>query len=244
MAGLSEGFEERVAEVEVYLAFLSVMEVCAQNGPPRLEGAEHPISTQQQKILYSSVYLQLYNLVEATMTRCIDAVAEAAYANGSWRPGDLSESMRKEWVRVIARTHIELTAEHRLVSALAMCGHLVSELPVANFEIEKGGGGNWDDNAIEAFSSRLGCSLQVSPAVYSAAKRKFRDELGPLGLVKRLRNRLAHGSISFSECSENESVANLVDLKTKTIDYMREVVRCFIQYLDRHEFLLPERRPA
>jgi hypothetical protein len=35
----------------------------------------------------------------------------------------------------------------------------------------------------------------------------------------------------------------LVDLKDKTVDYLREVVGCFNKYLDGFEFLLPERRP-
>jgi hypothetical protein len=238
------GFEERLAEVEAYLDFLSTMEAQAQKGPPRIEGAEHPISTQQQRILYSGVYLQLYNLVEATMSRCIEAVSEAAKENAQWKPGDLSVSMRREWVRVTARTHIDLAPESRLESAIHLCEHLVASLPISAFEIEKGGGGNWDDFEIEAFSRRLGFQLVVSQPVYSAIKRPFRDDLGPLALVKRLRNRLAHGSISFAQCAEDVTVRRLIELKNNTVNYLREVVDCFSRYIDSFEYLLPERRPA
>mgnify|MGYP007003995016 FL=1 len=117
-SNLAIGFQERLAEVEAYLEFLSTMEAQAQEGPPRIAGAEHPITTQQQRILYSSVYLQLYNLVEATMSRCIEAVSEAAKENAQWKPGDLSDSMRREWVRVTARTHVELAPENRLELSL------------------------------------------------------------------------------------------------------------------------------
>lgn len=244
MSALVTGFQERLAEVEAYLEFLSAMELRAQHGPPRLEGAEHPISAQQQRILYSSVYLQLYNLVESTMSRCIEAVTEAAKEGNRWMPSDLSQSLRREWVRVMARTHEELNPDHRLESALRLCDHLVAALPVAEFAIDKGGGGNWDDQAIEAISKRLGFQLVVSEPVYSAIKRRFQDDLGPLALVKQLRNRLAHGSISFAQCAENVTVARLVDLKDKTVDYLREVVGCFNAYLDSFEYLLPERRPA
>ena len=89
MTTLTIGFQERLAEVEAYLDFLSTLEAQAQRGPPRLEGAEHPISAQQQRILYSSVYLQLYNLIEATMSRCIEAVADAANKSGNWKASDL-----------------------------------------------------------------------------------------------------------------------------------------------------------
>lgn len=244
VSALTVGFQERLAEVEAYLEFLSTMEAQAQHGPPRFHGAEHPISTQQQRILYSSVYLQLYNLVEATMSRCIEAVAEAAKESGRWRPSDLSDSLRKEWVRATARTHENLTPEHRLESALRLCEHLVASLPIAAFDIDKGGGGNWDDTAIEDISHRLGFQLVVSQPVYSAIKRPIRDDLGPLALVKDLRNRLAHGSISFAQCAEDVTVERLVELKGKTVDYLREVVDCFTTYVESFEYLLPERRPA
>ncbi len=243
-SNLSTGFKERLAEVEAYLDFLSTMEIQAQQGPPRIEGAEHPISAQQQRILYSSVYLQLYNLVEATMSRCIEAVADAAKDNARWKPGDLSDSLRREWVRVTARTHIDLTPEHRLEGVLLLCNYLVASLPISAFDIDKGGGGNWDDSEIEAFSRRLGLQLAVSKSVYSAIKRPFRDDLGPLALVKQLRNRLAHGSISFAQCAENLTVGQLVILKDSTVNYLKEVVDCFTRYVESFEYLLPEKRPA
>ena len=245
MNALVTGFQERLDEVEAYLAFLSAMETCSQQGPPRLVGAEHHISVQQQRILYSSVYLQLYNLVEATMSRCVEAVATAARDGGQWKPGDLVLELRQEWVRATSRTHeSNLTPVHRLEYALAMCNRLVDSLPIAEFDIEKGGGGNWDDDAIEAISQRLGFQLTVSQSVYSAVKRPFRNELGPLALVKDLRNQLAHGSISFAQCAEDVTVSRLVDLKEKTVAYLREVVGCFSNYIQAHEYLVPERRPA
>lgn len=244
MQDLEAAFEERLAEVETYLEFLEVIEEQARRGPPKLEGADHPISVQQQKILYASLYLQLYNLVESTMTRCIDSVAAAAANNGSWQAKDLSMSMRAEWVRVMARTHVDLTYHHRLENALKLCEHLVGTLPISEFAIEKGGGGNWDDQAIEDISRRLGFRLQVSNEVYRGIKRPFRDDMGPLTLVKDLRNRLAHGSISFTECAGEVTVSQLKDLKEKTVNYLHEVVLCFTTYIDGFEYLIPERRPA
>ncbi len=244
MSILVTGFQERRAEVDAYLEFLSTVAAQAQNGPPRLEGAEHPITVEQQRILYSTVYLQLYNLIEATMSLCIQAVTDAAKESGRWKPSDLSDSLRREWVRTIARTHENLNPEHRLNSALCLCDHLVSALPIDIFDIDKGGGGNWDDSAIELISNRIGFQLTVSQPIYSEIKRPFRDDLGPLVLVKDLRNRLAHGSISFAQCAENETVERLIDLKKKTVDYLEEVVACFNRYIESFEYLLPERRPA
>ncbi len=239
-----ETFRERLFEIESYLDFLASIEEQAQNGPPSLAGAESPITGQQQRILYSSVYLQLYNLVEATITRCLQAVTVAAMNSGTWQPGDLCGELRREWVRVTARTHADLNYDNRLASAFALCEHLVAALPVEEFTIGAGRGGNWDDVGIEEISKRLGFELRVTSEVYRGVKRPVRDEKGPLALVRDLRNRLAHGAISFTECSEGVTVTELRGLKDKTASYLREVVARFDEYVDGFEYLRPERRPV
>ena len=240
---LDIAFEERLQEIEAYLSFLEGVEIEAQSGPPRL-GAEGPvITTQQQRILYSCVFLQLYNLVESTVVRCLDGVTHAAMAAGIWSPGDLTAELRQEWVRVTARTHVDMGYEKRLESALDLCEYLVAALPVAGFEMERGGGGNWDDGAIEKIVARLGFELNVDNTIYRGIKRPFRDDLGPLRIVKKLRNDLAHGNMSFAECGENVTVSELRDLSKRTADYLREVVKAFVGYIDRHEFLIVAKRP-
>ena len=69
---LRDDFEERLQEIETYLDLLDMLEKQVRLGPPMM--GESTISAQQQKILYSSVYLQLYNLVEATVHWCLKAV--------------------------------------------------------------------------------------------------------------------------------------------------------------------------
>jgi hypothetical protein len=244
MAELIAAFNERLEEVETYLDMLRILEQAAQSGRPRFRDIDQPITVKQQKILYSSVYLQLYNLVESTMTSCVDAIAQAATIDPRRQARDLSLELRKEWVRFTAKTHTELTPENRLNHALELCQHLASELPISKFSIEMGGGGNWDDIKIERISNRLGLNLQVSQPVKSNIKRRLKDDLGPLGLVKKFRNQLAHGSISFSECAEEDTVAWLVDIKDKTASYLREVVAHFDSYIETHKYLVPESRPA
>jgi hypothetical protein len=229
-------------EIETYLALLDVLEKEAAQGAPRIGSVS--ITAQQQKILYSSVYLQLYNLVEATVTWCVEAVCAAAADGGKWVPADLTETVRKEWVRATAKTHTEMTPENRLAKAVAMSERLVQALPVISWKMEVSGGGNWDDEDIRKLTQRLGCQLQISQQVYSDIKRPIKDNKGALVLVKDLRNRLAHGTLSFSECGEGVTVPDLVDLKERTAKYLREVVAAFTSFINSQEFLAPHKRPA
>ncbi len=234
-------FEERLQEIESYLELLASFDKQMQEGPPRIGKEGKPVSVQQQQILYSSVYLQLYNLVEATVSLCVESLVEAVLATNS-QPGDLTTELRREWVRSTARTHIELNCENRLRSALDLCEHLVQAFPVSKFEIERGGGGNWDDRSIERIAERLGLLLRIDSQTYSEIKRPFRNDQGALAFIKTLRNNLAHGSVSFAECGRGVTVGDLCELKNLTASYLREVISCFNTAISGYEFLTPEQR--
>jgi hypothetical protein len=236
-------FQERYSEVEEYLDLLSEVEKAAQSGRPRLEGSTHGITTSQQRILYSSVYLQLYNLVEATVSRCVSAISEATTDGATWQPMHLNEKLQQEWVRSIARTNVPLTPENRLKSAMDLCNHLIGQLPISEFQFEGGGGGNWDDDAIEKVSTRLGCNLQITSSTKTAVKRPMRDDYGPLKLVKLRRNDLAHGSKSFVDCADGVVVAELRLTAEVVGSYLQEVIDCFVKYVTGYDFLRPEHKP-
>lgn len=244
MSALRKAFDERLEEVRAYLGFLTAMEVEAQDGPPRFQHAGEAITPQQQKLLYASVYLQLYNLVEATVTLCVGAVTEAAARDASWRPHDLSEALRTEWIRSTARTHADLSSPNRLEAAKRVADHLIDLRPLEPFQIEKGGGGSWDDGSIERLSERLGCQLNLSRSVKAKVKRPIKNEQGALKLVKSMRNDLAHGSMSFAESAGQVTVSELKSLAQAVIDYLAAVVDRFVVFVDRAEYLTPTRRPV
>ncbi|CBS88695.1 MAE_28990/MAE_18760 family HEPN-like nuclease [Azospirillum lipoferum] len=242
---LSNKFEERFGEISAYLDFLDGIEAVVRSGVPRIgDGNNFVVTTQQQRILYSGVYLQLYNLVEASITSCLDAVSKAAMEAARWTPGDLTNELRREWVKHVARTNIDMGADKRLEEALVLCDHLVAALPVDPFDIDKGGGGNWDDAAIFRIADRIGCRLDISATAKSGVKRKIRNDLGAMALIVHLRNKLAHGNLSFAECGQDDGVQDLRALSNNVAAYLREVVQAFIKYIKEHQYLRPERRPA
>ncbi|SDA25479.1 MAE_28990/MAE_18760 family HEPN-like nuclease [Sphingomonas sp. NFR15] len=244
MSDLSDRFDERFGEITAYLELIDGIEKLVQSGVPRLGENGPPVTAPQQRILNSSVYLQLYNLVEATITNCLDAVSKVAMRRAEWAPGDLTAELRREWVRYIARTNLPAGPDKRLEDAIGLCDHLVAALPIAEFDIEKGGGGNWDDNAIKKIASRIGFDLRVSRAVEREVKRKVRNDLGSLALIVDLRNALAHGRLSFVDCGQDDSAAELRKLAGRVAAYLREVIAAFDLFIKEHRYIVPARRPA
>jgi hypothetical protein len=242
---LSERFEERFSEITAYLEFLEGVDSVVQSGVPRLGGAGGPaITTQQQRILYSGVYLQLYNLVEATITGCLDGISRAALAQSGCTPAELTAEMRREWVRHMARTHVQMGPDKRLEEAIALCDHLVGALPVAPFDIERGGGGNWHDGEIRRIAKRLGVDLRLSRRAQRGVREVVRNDLGAMALVVNLRNALAHGSLSFAECGQYDTAADLTRLAMRVGEYLREVVVAFTTYIEDQRYLRPVTQEA
>lgn len=242
MNQVKQTFDERLNEIEAYIDLLDALEVSLASGAPAIGG--RTITAQQQKILYSSVYLQLYNLVEATATWCIEAVASASVEQSRWSAADLSDKIRREWVRSTARTHVELSSDNRLEATVKFCDLVMASAPLTDWSIEKGGGGNWDDREIQSLCERLGLQLAIPPEVLSAVKRVIRDDKNALGLVKYLRNKLAHGGISFAECGDGVTAKELRELKETTAAYLKEVVRAFSSFVSQHGFIVLAKRPA
>lgn len=244
MSDLSDRFDERFGEITAYLDLIEGIEALVRSGVPRLGDNGPAVTAQQQRILNSGVYLQLYNLVEATITNCLDAVSKAAMRRASWAPGDLTAELRGEWVKYMARTNLAMGPDKRLEHAIGLCDHLVSALPVTEFDIEKGGGGNWDDQAIKRIASKIGFEIRLSRGVERDVKRKVRNELGAMALIVDLRNALAHGRLSFVDCGQDDSAGELRTLAGRVAAYLREVVAAFDAFIEEYRYLVPDRRPA
>lgn len=243
MGKLLTEFEIRLSEIHSFLDLITSIDEAVKSGSPNIGGTSgSTITTEQQRILYSCVYLQLYNLVESTIINCLEEVTKSSMIESPNLPGNLNENLRREWVRFLARTHTEMGADKRLESALTLCNHLVSSLPVGQFDIDRGGGGNWDDVHIENMAKRLGFRIKLSQAIRVAIKQPIRDDLGPLRLIVSLRNKLAHGSISFSECGQNDTAKELIGISEKVASYLRTVVTSFSNYLISQEYLVPDAR--
>ncbi len=239
MNPLEEMLADRSAEIALYLNLLQSLEENVQGAAgPQSNGVA--MSPEQQRILCSGAYLQLYNLVEATANECINSVCAAIKSSPGCLPAQLSGPLKQEWVRYRARTHSDLNFDNRLACSVETVDHIISRSPIDDIRIEVGGGGNWDDEEIFRLAKRLDIQLQISGATNEAIKRTYRDERTALGFIKSCRNKLAHGEISFGDCGRDVSLAQLKDLVNAVVTYLKEVIDAFICFINDKRFLQPE----
>lgn len=236
---LLESFEERLQEVEEYLDLLAALEQQLQSGAPRSRTNRLRVTVSQQRMLYASVFLQLYNLIESTARKCIDALVDAA-RSGNWKPSDLAEKAQRDWVRAFARTYEYQRPEARLTTTMKLFEHLDTGLSITEWDIEKNSG-TWDDLAIEALCRRLGLTLNVTPETNQLIKRDYRFG-GRMESIKHLRNQLAHGKLTFVECGEGQSADDLRQLTNAVAQYLREVMTSFDNAIVALEFIHPNQR--
>ena len=259
MEYVTQVFKERLQEIRSYLKLLKKIEKQIQNRLPQLGEDATTITPEQQKILYSSVYLQLYNLVESTVTLSLETLSKTII-DKRLKPIELSPELRFQWLKYIDSKNFddlpisELKDEwqqcmkekplrnseykNHFEPALKLYEYWISSTYISEFKIKTDGGGNWDDEKIEQFmKKKLGFTLDISNKIKNSVKRPIRDNKGALKLIKDLRNNLAHGDISFVQCSEEITVKDLRCLTILTTNYLKEFINCFQEAIDSNSFL-------
>jgi hypothetical protein len=243
MSDIIRKFDSRVEEIELYLSFLGSVQDAISGSVDRGKfPSTFAFTPKHQQVLHASVFLHLYNLVESTVTWCIDLIEAAVSSHESRTIRHLSEQLRREWVKTVARTSEDLTHGNRLDAALLLCDQVVNLMP-PELKIARNNGGNWDDEKIFGLASRIGFNLNISPAIHKRVRRPIRNDLGPMKIIKKMRNELAHGSISFSECGADHSVSDLREIANDCLSYLRELIGCVENYISNHEYLEAASRP-
>ncbi|MCK7678266.1 MAE_28990/MAE_18760 family HEPN-like nuclease [Corynebacterium sp. CCM 9186] len=239
-------FSERKSEIDAYLDLLRSIDTESKSGVPRLgasrackqEDDGTPITTVQVNILQSCLFLLLYNLVEAIVTRFLEEISNAI-DEADISASELNFPLREEWIRSFAKTEErDLNPKSRLDIAIALCEHILEQRRIDNFKITRSGGGNWDDQAIEKYLVRIGGIGLLPEEPKAKAKHNVRDNDGALVLVRKYRNALAHGRLSFADCSEDVYYNWLENLSCTVVDYVEGLVKCCGEFIEEKYFTL------
>lgn len=246
MNDLKQVLYEYRNEIEEYMKLIEAISLASNNGSPLLYMGENnnsfTINGTLVKIIYANTYLLLYNYIESTITKLLNLLSEKIISENK-KISEFNECIRREWLKyILDANNLELTPQKRVKKALNIVSHFVNG-EFYDFKITKVGGGNLHDEMIHKITKKLGIKLELSKEVkeklFMINGRIYRSE-GRESCIKeitRLRNKLAHGEQSFSECGKDILPEHLKELIMFIFAYIDNVIDSFEKYIDNHEYL-------
>jgi hypothetical protein len=217
-------FEKRVREIDVYFRHLeAIEEKDGKLSVPTARGrALRPIDPALIKVLKANMFLLLYNLVESSVRQSLVEIFDTITAE-SMPYEDASDHVKMIWLSKGHRKFKDRSAE-QIFHALATLAQDIVEIEFGDGIIA---GGNLDGRKIRELSQVYGFS--------STVHRNAKDGI-KLFQVKKHRNDLAHGLVSFSECGRNYTVSDLRQAKHEVVIYLRGILRNISRYLEQKKF--------
>ncbi|CNK42151.1 TPA: MAE_28990/MAE_18760 family HEPN-like nuclease [Yersinia enterocolitica] len=234
---VQEVFQDRVSDIESYFELVSNIELAIGSGGAvfNVVGTPYQINPGQQKIMYSGIYLHLYNLVESTISMLIEAVERHAAHGIDGQLLLLTENMKKLYVKSVVAPYESISNDKRLEKALELFDQLLNVRPI-ELKIPPGGGGNWDVKEIKRLSNSIGIEIILPRSINQRVNTTFRDDKGPIRLIKDIRNKLAHGSLSFTECGENHVASDFRSLIDIVTEYLKYVIQAYDNFISANGY--------
>ena len=228
-------FHERKREIEAYLDFIKHHE-------KSFDSSKILSTPEQYQILLACVYILIYNMIEATIVKLIENLEQELYDNQVC-PRLLTPELKREWAKNELGTSDSLNPETRLKKAMQFLDCIYGQKPF-KIVISKDGGGNWHDEKIYKLSERLGIDLSKIPQnVITDVKHIIRDDMGCVQLVVHLRNKLAHGGISFCECGKDKDLNDVKEIFNKTCAYIEGIITSFKQFIEEKKYIIKSEEP-
>ena len=211
-------YNKRLHEIEVYFETLKLLD----NGSCSIKcidilGVEtiKDINIELSTILKANGFLLLYNLVESTIRKSIDAIIGSIH-NSYVTFRDLSDNLRKIWIRQEGKN-----ADNDKI------------MSIASFVLE--------NNLLEF---RNDC-INISGNIDAQEIRKILKQVGgneikdgrDLKTIKDKRNNLAHGEFSFSEIGKDYTINELIMYKDHTKEYLSKVLDEIESYINNQKYL-------
>ncbi|MGM3308087.1 MAE_28990/MAE_18760 family HEPN-like nuclease [Anabaena sp. WFMT] len=212
-----EDFDERANDVSNYLCFLRDLE--QEKILLSHDGVISKIDTELDKNLKATGFLLLYNLVESTMRNAIQSIFDEIINQGV-SFDQLRIEIKKIILQNVKKRDVDKVLEQIKIISLDIIKYGFSRDDVFS--------GNVDPRVIKGIAEKYGFSTTTD--------RDTRDGID-LVSIKKNRNDLAHGFMSFKEVGQNTSAENLVEISERVIKYLRQILENIDEYLVNQEYL-------
>ena len=214
-------FNKRLAEINTYFDTLSMIDkgkcriVCQD-----IQGKEEErlIDPDLSRILKANGFILLYNLIEATVRKSIDAILNMV-RNEGLTYGDLSDKLKTLWINQEVKgkgansigQKVKEMAEDILNNKILLLTHECVNIS-----------GNIDAQKVRDIARRVGYNEPKDGAVLKTIKDK--------------RNHLAHGEYTFAEIGKDFSVNELMKYKDETERFLHSVLDNVERYINDKKY--------
>lgn len=227
MQSVFENFEGKVVEVEKYYKVLETLDDARTRIYKQYATRKSVITLDIDalKIMKSTCFLMLYNLIESTVRESFSELYDQVNREEETL-NKFNESFRKLWLKQQFKNADPISSNqntYRDIVSSVVDGILKED----NFSLNSDHlpiSGNLDAKKIRELFNNHSIDLKIH---YTALGG------GELRTVKDKRNELAHGNISFSECGQEYTVEDLLNIKRKTVTYLRSTLRFIKKYSEK-----------
>ena len=231
MSVLTTYLNEREAELKDHLDLIGRLELRAQEK----FAFEDPLRVEVRHVLIlkSGLMVHLYNVIEAIMSRALDQLSREV---SKYHPRDYGDSWFSEWIRSSTRVEDGGAPQQILTRIEKTSRSLIQESGWDSLTI-RAGAGNWDDKRISKIMEKLGIPLKLGRRLKKEACGHYVDDLSRLCFIRKRRNDLAHGVLTFEEGAQDRSLEDLSGFVRIVASYLRVVVSCFEDFSKKGNFL-------
>lgn len=230
MGQVVDDFEQRAVEVRKFIRMLARMEQpeAGSGGGRPGEPRACKVDEELLRIGKAAAYLMLYNLVESSI-RSAFAELYGTIRSDQLKHGLVSNAVRQVWIEQRHRrvSNEDAAPKNYLQTAKDIVESVVSGTVVELDPERLPGSGNLDAKRIRQIFSKHGCAIVTHPRARGG---------DALGTVKRLRNDLSHGYVSFSECGRDVAIGDLVKIARETRLFMRGVLTSLEDYASQKAY--------
>lgn len=224
MQDFREDFDKRSNEILEYLSLVKFIDISGSEITSSGDNSiTQQITSEVRKTLKGTVYILLYNLVESTMREAISYIHDSIYSQHV-NFDDLCLTLKKE---IIKRLKSDAVSIENIVSNSS--NGLSLDISFTTYNKKKIFSGNIDREEIKLKSRIYGFSTQCE---YSQTKHGEK-----LSTVKRNRNDLAHGNVSFSEIGQNVTYQELESTSNEVIAYLDAITSNIEIYITDASYL-------
>lgn len=218
-------FNHRVNELDEYFSLLGDL-IENESKVLKPDGSNTKISSKLSATLKSSAQLLLYNLIESTLYNCLQDIHDTINRE-KLKYHELTESLKKIWLefRIGNKTNNIPNLSKEVINHILSNRDIEIELD-EYLSIKNLFSGNLDARKIRDVTEKYGLILSQQ----THGKK--------LLIIKRNRNSLAHGKISFSHCSKDLVMSDLNKIKDDVINFLSILIGTTEDYIANKRYLI------